>query len=65
MIGDTPYDGEAAHKADVEFIGLLCGGENDERTLRDAGAMSVWRDPADLLAHLEQAIDLAEPATAR
>jgi Haloacid dehalogenase-like hydrolase len=25
VIGDTKYDGEAAHAADIPFLGLLCG----------------------------------------
>jgi HAD superfamily hydrolase (TIGR01549 family) len=47
-IGDTPYDIEAAKKINLGTIALLCGGfpEND---LRDAGALAIFRDPADLL----------------
>lgn len=47
-IGDTPYDIEAAKKIDLATISLLCGGFPEE-DLRDAGAIAIFRDPADLL----------------
>ena len=47
MLGDTPYDVEAAGRAGVGVIALRCGGWTD----RDlAGALAVYDDPADLLA---------------
>jgi HAD superfamily hydrolase (TIGR01509 family) len=49
-IGDTPYDAEAAAKAGMRTIGLLCGGWL-EADLQQAGCVEVYRDPADLLAH--------------
>ena len=52
MIGDTPYDAIAARDAGVVCLGLTCGG-HDERALRRSGARAAWRDPADLLAHLD------------
>ena len=52
VIGDTPYDAEAAHKAQLRTIGLLCGGWN-EKDLRDSGCIAIYRDPADLLASYE------------
>jgi HAD superfamily hydrolase (TIGR01509 family) len=48
MIGDTPYDIEAAGKAGVRCIALRCGGW-DDRDLK--GALAIYDDPADLLAH--------------
>lgn len=51
MLGDTPYDVEAAGKAGVATIALRCGGHNDE-TLE--GAIARYNDPADLLAHYDQ-----------
>jgi HAD superfamily hydrolase (TIGR01509 family) len=56
MVGDTPYDVEAATKAGVAIVGLRCGGWNDAG-LR--GAIAVYDDPADLLAHLDDALDHA------
>jgi HAD superfamily hydrolase (TIGR01509 family) len=48
MIGDTPYDVEAAQRAGVRLIGVRTGGWSAEE-LR--GAIAVFDDPADLLAH--------------
>jgi HAD superfamily hydrolase (TIGR01509 family) len=47
-VGDTPYDAEAATKAGITAVGVLCGGF-DEKDLRRAGCVAVYRDPADLL----------------
>jgi HAD superfamily hydrolase (TIGR01549 family) len=49
VIGDTPYDAEAAGKMGLAVIGVLCGGWTPE-ALRKAGCIAVYRDPADLLA---------------
>jgi len=48
MIGDTPYDVEAASGASVDVIGMTSGGWSTEAL---AGAVAVYRHPADLLAH--------------
>lgn len=48
-IGDTPYDAEAAGKAGIRTIGLLCGGFT-EAALRKAGCVAVYPGPASLLA---------------
>ena len=50
MIGDTHYDGEAARKAGIPFIGVFCGGSS-QRQLLEAGAIAIYKDPADLLTH--------------
>jgi phosphoglycolate phosphatase-like HAD superfamily hydrolase len=52
MIGDTPYDVEAAARARVPAIALRCGGWWDDRAL--AGATAIYDDPADLLAHFDE-----------
>ena len=49
VVGDTPYDAEAASKAGVRTIGLLSGGWTAEE-LKQAGCIATYRDPADLLA---------------
>ncbi|SFG30235.1 HAD family hydrolase [Methylobacterium gossipiicola] len=49
VIGDTPYDAEAARKAGLRTIGLLSGGWTADELLR-AGCIATYRDPADLLA---------------
>jgi HAD superfamily hydrolase (TIGR01509 family) len=48
VIGDTPYDAEAAAKAGLRTIGLLCGGWSEDE-LKRAGCVAVFKDPADLL----------------
>jgi HAD superfamily hydrolase (TIGR01509 family) len=48
VIGDTPYDVEAAKKIGLPTIGLLCGGFSEDE-LRASGAVAIYRDPADLL----------------
>lgn len=51
MLGDTPYDVEAAHKAGVITIALRCGGYWSDQEL--AGAVAIFDDPADLAANLD------------
>jgi HAD superfamily hydrolase (TIGR01509 family) len=51
MIGDTPYDVEAANAAGVAIIGVRCGGWSTEE-LR--GSAAVYQDPADLLQQFER-----------
>lgn len=48
MLGDTPYDVGAARRAGVDIIALRSGGWGDEEL---HGAVSVYDDVADLLAH--------------
>jgi HAD superfamily hydrolase (TIGR01549 family) len=54
-VGDTRFDIEAARKAGLKTIAFLCGGTS-EATLRKAGAVVIYRDPADFLAHYDQLI---------
>jgi HAD superfamily hydrolase (TIGR01509 family) len=49
LIGDTPYDVEAAGRAGVDCIAFRCGGWQD-RNLH--GAIAVYDGPWELLAHL-------------
>jgi len=51
MIGDTPYDIESAAKAGVGVIAVRCGGHSD---LDLEGALAIYDDPADVLAHYEE-----------
>jgi HAD superfamily hydrolase (TIGR01549 family) len=48
VVGDTPYDAEAAAKAGLRTIGLLCGGWSNKE-LKDADCIAIYKDPADLL----------------
>jgi HAD superfamily hydrolase (TIGR01509 family) len=52
VVGDTPYDAEAAGKAGLRTIGLLCGGWS-ETDLKKAGCIATYKDPADLLAQYD------------
>ena len=52
VVGDTPYDADAARKAGIASVGVLCGGFA-EADIRAGGARQVYRDPADLLARLD------------
>jgi HAD superfamily hydrolase (TIGR01509 family) len=51
MIGDTPYDLEAAARAGVAVVAVRCGGWGDE-DLR--GAKAIYDGPWDLLARLDE-----------
>ena len=48
VIGDSPYDIQAAAKAGVQTIALLSGGFTEEE-LASEGAIAVYQDVADLL----------------
>ena len=50
MLGDTPYDVQAAQKAGVACIALRCGGWSD---VSFGGAVAIYNDPADLLANYD------------
>ena len=62
VIGDTPYDSQAAGKIKLRTIGVLCGGFPEEE-LRAAGCTDIFRDPADLLARYD-ASPLAQSSNA-
>jgi len=55
MIGDTPYDAEAASRIGLRSLGVLCGGF-PETDLRAAGCLAIYRDPADLLAKYDESL---------
>jgi HAD superfamily hydrolase (TIGR01509 family) len=50
LLGDTPYDVEAATRAGVKVVALRCGGWGDADL---AGALDVYDGPADLLARFK------------
>ena len=51
MLGDTPYDVEAARRAGIRIVGLECGGWSAEAL---NGALAVYRDPAELLVRYDE-----------
>ena len=53
MIGDTPYDLEAAQRAGVAAIAFRCGGWRDADL---GGAVAIYDGPWDLLAQLDQSV---------
>lgn len=53
VVGDSPWDVEAAGKAGLRTIGLLCGGFA-EADMSAAGAVAIYKDPADLLDGLRR-----------
>jgi HAD superfamily hydrolase (TIGR01509 family) len=52
MLGDTPYDVEAAARAGVPTVALRCGGWWDDDAL--SGAVAIYNDPTDLLANYDE-----------
>ena len=50
MVGDTPYDVEAARRAGLDCIGLRCGGWSDQGL---ALAIAVYDGPRDLLQQVQ------------
>ena len=50
MLGDTPYDIQAASKAGVGVIAFRCGDFDDSQL---ANALAIYDDPADLLKHYD------------
>jgi HAD superfamily hydrolase (TIGR01509 family) len=62
FVGDAVWDGKAAQRAGVPFVGLTSGGTPDV-DLRSCGAIEVWRDPAELVAQLDRSV-LAKLLTA-
>lgn len=50
MLGDTPYDIQAARAAGIRTVGVRSGGWPDDRL---AGAVAIFDDPADILAHYD------------
>ncbi|MFL6038654.1 MAG: HAD family hydrolase [Gaiellaceae bacterium] len=54
LIGDTPWDVEAARRAGLETIAVLTGGAYSEAELRAAGAVAVYASVAELRDHLDE-----------
>ena len=53
MIGDTPYDIEAAARATVRAVAFRSGGWSDEKL---EGAVEIYDGPADLLARYDSSL---------
>ena len=55
MVGDTPYDIDAARAAGVRTVALRCGGWWSDADL--AGAVAIRDDPTDLAQPVEEVTD--------
>ncbi|HEY7591431.1 MAG TPA: HAD family hydrolase [Candidatus Limnocylindrales bacterium] len=53
VVGDAVWDLLAARRAGMLSVGLLSGGYGEDE-LNTAGAFRVYRDPADLMASLDE-----------
>ncbi|HET6285094.1 MAG TPA: HAD family hydrolase [Polyangia bacterium] len=53
VVGDTPYDAQAAGKIGLPTIGVLSGGFPAD-WLKTSGCIAIYADAADLLAHYPQ-----------
>jgi HAD superfamily hydrolase (TIGR01549 family) len=60
MVGDTPYDVDAARRAEVRSIALRCGGFWSDDDLD--GAVAVLDDPAALLDRWRAGLELPDPS---
>jgi HAD superfamily hydrolase (TIGR01509 family) len=61
VIGDAPYDAEAAARADLRTVCVRCGGFPEDE-LRRAGAIAVYDDCADILRHFAEVFRTPEQA---
>ncbi len=55
VVGDSPYDAEAAIKAGMRAIGFLSGGF-PEKWLKEAGYEKIYHGAADLLGQYENSL---------
>ncbi len=53
VVGDSPFDAEAAAKAGMPSVGFLSGGF-PEQLLRESGCRAIYRDAADMLHNFDQ-----------
>ncbi len=53
MVGDTPWDCEAAERAGVQTVAVLTGGFS-EAELKDAGAVAVYESIDELRQSLDE-----------
>ena len=55
VVGDSPYDAEAAGKIGLRTIGFRSGGFAEAK-LQDAGCIAIYDGPADLLARYDGSV---------
>jgi HAD superfamily hydrolase (TIGR01549 family) len=59
VVGDSPYDVQAAERAGCPCIAVRCGGF-PENVLREAGALEIFEDPADILERFGEVVALLQ-----
>lgn len=64
MLGDAPWDAQAASRAGVVLVGVTRGGSSREVLLSN-GARVVYQDPAEVLSNLDEVLRIASPGTAQ
>ncbi len=62
IIGDTPYDAEAATKANLKIFGVESGGWSREKLI-EKGCAEVYRDIAEIFENYERIFNIAEART--
>jgi HAD superfamily hydrolase (TIGR01509 family) len=62
MVGDTPYDVEAARAAGIGAIGFRSGGWTDPGL---KGSLAIYDGPADLLQHYDESVLAAAAQNSR
>ena len=60
LVGDTRFDGEAARRAGVAFVGVATW-RDSQADLRGASARAAFASTADLVKHLDAALGAAAP----
>jgi membrane protein len=55
VVGDSPFDVQAAKKLGIRVIGFRSGGFPDD-VLREAGADELYDGPEDLLRNYESSL---------
>jgi HAD superfamily hydrolase (TIGR01509 family) len=63
VVGDSPWDVEAAARAGLRTLGFRCGGFDDP-VLREAGACALYDGPEDLLTGYSTSLIAREAADA-
>ncbi len=53
VVGDTPYDAQAAGKINLRTIGFLCGGFPESSLRGEKGCIAIYDSPAELLEYYE------------
>ena len=64
FVGDSVWDGAAAQRLGLTFLGLLCGGTSATE-LTDSGAAATYGDPGDLATDLARWTAALEPVDTR